>query len=184
MSIKIDRFLGLLFVSAVLFSCGSDKQEQKEGKLDVRTILLEQIKTFEKELYVAEKLDPIKADMAISTYSEFIEKFPDDSLTPDFLFKAGEVATANIQYKQAVGYYKSLANRFPDYKYKEEAYYLQAHIWDNFLNNDDSARVIYEAVIQKFPASHYAQDAKAAIQNLGKTDEQLIEEFKKKNLGK
>ncbi len=184
MSVKIERFLFFLISAFFLYSCGSDKPEQKEGTLDVRSILVEQIKSFEKELYVAEKLDPIKADMAISTYSEFIEKFPDDSLTPDFLFKAGEVATANMQYKQAVGYYKGLATRYPDYKYKEEAWYLQAHIWDNFLNNDDSAKVIYEMVIQKFPSSHYAQDAKAAIQNLGKTDEQLIEEFKKKNLGK
>lgn len=175
----------LLLLVVLIASCGAEKQDAAdEGAQNDRTILLDRIKTFEKELYVAEKLDPIKADMAITSYSEFIEKFPDDSLTPDFLFKAGEVATANMQYKQAVGYYKGLANRFPDYKYKEEAYYLQAHIWDNFLNNDDSARVIYEAVIQKFPASHYAQDAKAAIQNLGKTDEQLIEEFKKKNLGK
>ncbi|MBL7888025.1 MAG: tetratricopeptide repeat protein [Bacteroidia bacterium] len=178
------RYYSFLCIALMVSSCGSEKQQENTGTADDRSILLERIKTFEKELYVAEKLDPIKADMAISSYSEFIEKFPDDSLTPDFLFKAGEVATANMQYKQAVGYYKGLANRFPDYKYKEEAYYLQAHIWDNFLNNDDSARVIYEAVIQKFPASHYAQDAKAAIQNLGKTDEQLIEEFKKKNLGK
>lgn len=178
------RFYSFLCVALIVSSCGSEKQQENTATADDRSILLERIKTFEKELYVAEKLDQIIADMAISSYSEFIEKFPDDSLTPDFLFKAGEVATANMQYKQAVGYYKGLANGFPDYKYKEEAWYLQAHIWDNFLNNDDSARVIYEAVIQKFPASHYAQDAKAAIQNLGKTDEQLIEEFKKKNLGK
>ncbi|MBN8697548.1 MAG: tetratricopeptide repeat protein [Bacteroidetes bacterium] len=178
------RFYSVLCVALLVSSCGSEKQQENAGTADDRSILLERIKTFEKELYVAEKLDPIKADMAITSYSEFIEKFPDDSLTPDFLFKAGEVATANMQYKQAVGYYKGLTNRFPDYKYKEEAFYLQAHIWDNFLNNDDSARVIYEMVIQKFPTSHYAEDAKAAIQNLGKTDEQLIEEFKKKNLGK
>lgn len=181
---KCLRFFTFIIVIIVAASCGSDNKEESKGTSDDRAILLDRIKTFEKELYVAEKLDPIKADMAITSYSEFIEKFPDDSLTPDFLFKAGEVATANLQYKQAVGYYKGLATRFPDYKYKEEAWYLQAHIWDNFLNNDDSARVIYEAVIQKFPSSHYAQDAKAAIQNLGKTDEQLIEEFKKKNLGK
>lgn len=172
-----------IVMATFLIACGGN-EEKEVGTQDDRNILLERIKKFESELYVAEKLDPLKADMAITSYSEFIEKFPNDSLIPDFLFKAGEVATANMQYKQAVGYYKGVTSNYPNYKYIEECWYLQAHIWDNYLNNDDSAKVVYEQVIQKYPSSHYAQDSKAAIQNLGKTDEQLIQEFKKKNLGK
>jgi outer membrane protein assembly factor BamD (BamD/ComL family) len=171
-----------LVIASFLIACGGD-EEKEVATQDDRSLLIERIKKFESELYVAEKLDPIKADMAITTYSEFIEKFPNDSLTPDFLFKAGEVATANMQYKQAIGYYKGVTANYPKYKYIEECWYLQAHIWDNYLNNDDSAKVVYEQVIQKFPSSHYAQDSKAALQNLGKTDEQLIQEFKKKNAG-
>ena len=36
-------------------------------------------------------------------------------------------------------------------------------------------------MIEKNPNTNYASDAKAAINNLGKTDEQLIKEFKEKN---
>ena len=52
---------------------------------------------------------------------------------------------------------------------------------DNYLNDDEQAKTIYEEVIAKYPTSTYANDAKAAIKNLGKTDEELIKEFKKKN---
>ncbi|MBK7181970.1 MAG: tetratricopeptide repeat protein [Bacteroidetes bacterium] len=179
----MKKIIYSILISTLLIACAGN-EEKVVATQDDRSILLERIKKFESELYVADKLDPIKADMAITTYSEFIEKFPNDSLTPDFLFKAGEVATANMQYKQAIGYYKGVTTNFSKYKYIEECWYLQGYIWDNFLNKDDSAKVVYEQVIQKFPSSHYAQDAKAAIQNLGKTDEQLIEEFKKKNAGK
>lgn len=179
----MKKIIYSILISTLLIACAGN-EEKVVATQDDRSILLERIKKFESELYVADKLDPIKADMAITTYSEFIEKFPNDSLTPDFLFKAGEVATANMQYKQAIGYYKGVTTKFSKYKYIEECWYLQGYIWDNFLNKDDSAKVVYEQVIQKFPSSHYAQDAKAAIQNLGKTDEQLIEEFKKKNAGK
>jgi len=172
-------FSGLLFSS-----CGND-ESAKENKVvepaETRQLLVEKIKKLESELYVAQTLDAIKADMAISVYSEFISKYPSDSLTPDFIFKAGEIATANMQYKQALGYYKNIVKNYPNYKYYVDCIYLQAHIFDNYLNNDDSAKVIYEKVISDYPQSHYANDAKAAIQHLGKTDEQLIEEFKKKN---
>ena len=52
---------------------------------------------------------------------------------------------------------------------------------DNFLNDDAKAKIIYEEVIAKYPNLSYANDAKAAINNLGKTDEELIKEFEKKN---
>ncbi|MBL7884224.1 MAG: tetratricopeptide repeat protein [Bacteroidia bacterium] len=181
----MKKSIGIFVLAALLFSsCGNDESHKENTTLEpieTRKLLIDKIKKIESELYVAQTLDAIKADMAISIYSEFISKFPSDSLTPDFIFKAGEIATANMQYKQALGYYKNIVKNYTAYKYYVDCLYLQAHIFDNYLNNDDSAKVIYEKVIKEYPQSHYANDAKAAIQHLGKSDEQLIEEFKKKN---
>ncbi|MCE3279043.1 MAG: hypothetical protein K0S44_1234, partial [Bacteroidetes bacterium] len=65
-----------------------------------------------------------------------------------------------------------------------ESLYLQGYLLDNFLNDEVRAKAIYEQVIAKYPDMPYSADAKAAIKNLGKSDEELIKEFQKKNKGK
>jgi len=142
---------------------------------------LTEIKKLEDEMHQSLKLNDVTAGLAIKAYSDYAGLFPDDSLTPDYLFKAAEIATATKQYPQALTYYKSITDKYPNYTYKQESLFLQGYLLDNFLNDDAKAKIIYEEVIVKYPESTYANDAKAAITNLGKTDEELIKEFKKKN---
>lgn len=130
------------------------------------------------------QLDPNVATFAVKAYTDFATQFPTDSLTPGFLFKAGEVSTASQQYPQAVMYYQQITSKYPNYKLYPESLYLQAYVLDNFMNQDDKAKPIYEQVIAKYPNLPYAKDAQAAINNLGKSDEELIREFEKKNKGK
>jgi outer membrane protein assembly factor BamD (BamD/ComL family) len=49
------------------------------------------------------------------------------------------------------------------------------------LNNEAEAKIIYEQIIKEYPQSPFANDAKYCIKNIGKTDEQLVQEFLKKN---
>ena len=164
-------------------SCGNNGNvEQKTiAKAPPRDQYIAQIKTLEKEMHKSPEINNATANLAIKAYSDFAMFFPDDSLSPDFLFKAGEVATAAKKYKQALIYYQTITSKYPDYKYVKESLYLQGFLLDNFLNDDAGAKIIYEEIIAKYPTTNYAADAKAAINNFGKTDEQLIEEFKKKN---
>ncbi|MGZ4057304.1 MAG: tetratricopeptide repeat protein, partial [Bacteroidia bacterium] len=121
------------------------------------------------------------AGLAIKAYYDFISMFPDDSLSPDFIFKSAEIATATQQYPQALQDYQTIENKYPNYKLYPESLFLQASLLDNFMNDDAKAKVVYQKVIDKFPASSYANDAKAAISNMGKSDEELHKEFMKKN---
>jgi TolA-binding protein len=171
-----------LFLAATLFMCACGNDEKTAEKSVVsRQELIEAIKRGEKELYASMEIDNAKANITLANYVEFANQFPDDTLTPVFLFKAAEIGTATAQYPQAYEYYKKITDKYPNYKLVQESLYLQAYLLDNFLNDDEKARIVYEQVIQKYPDSHFAKDAKNAINNLGKTDEQLIEEFKKKN---
>jgi tetratricopeptide (TPR) repeat protein len=181
-----------LVVAAVLIamfaSCGNTEPVADEkpvvAKFDPHVQLAGEIKKLEEKMHQSPTLDPIIAGQALLAYSNFTTQFPTDSLTPDYLFKSGEIATATMQYPQALKYYETITNNYPNYKMIKESLYLQGMLLDNYLNQDDKAKVIYEAVIAKYPTTSYASDSKAAIQNLGKTDEQLIKEFEKKNKGK
>ena len=60
---------------------------------------------------------------------------------------------------------------------------MLAQLYDDAtkLNNEPEARTIYNQIIREYPTSSFAEDSKAAIKNLGKTDEELVKEFLKKN---
>lgn len=180
---KIVKLIAI--TSSVLFitSCNNNKQgESNEASaVSLREQYLDQIKKVEVEMHKSPEINNVTAGLAIKAYTDYATSFPTDSLTPDYLFKAGEIATATQQYPQALNYYKNITEKYPTFKYIQESLYLQGFLLDNYLNDDAKAKIIYEAVIAKYPTSSFANDAKAAISNLGKSDEELIKEFKKKN---
>ena len=168
-----------------LASCGNNEPKATEENVSViasqKVELVNQINRLEKEMHSSIQLDNSKAGIALQAYAEYAKNFPDDSITPDYIFKAGEIATAIQQYPQALANYKTITEKYPNYKLVEESLFLQGALLDNFLNDDAKAKVIYEQLLAKYPNGTYANDAKAAINNLGKSDEELIKEFKKKN---
>jgi TolA-binding protein len=182
-------FLFSVILSA-LASCTNNSEQEKPERLEIAApkdphkMMLEQIRKYEAEMHKSMELDQNMANIAVTAYDNFAKNYPNDSLTPDFLFKAGEISTANQQYKQALNYYETITKKYPDFKLAPESLYLQGYLLDNFLNDDGKAKGIYEEVIAKYPDLPYSKDAKAAIKNLGKSDEELIKEFEKKNKGK
>lgn len=166
-----------LFIS----SCSNEQPKQQDPAVLLHENSIAEIKKLETEMHKSAEINNVTAGLAIQAYSDFAGNFPDDSLSPDYLFKAAEIATATQQYPQALTYYKTITDKYPQFKLNRESLYLQGYLLDNFLNDDAKAKLIYEQVITKYPTSSYANDAKAAIDNLGKSDEELIKEFKKKN---
>lgn len=182
----MKNFILLTLSSALLFSCGTEPKEEDQG-LPVYNPKLEltvKIAEVEKKMHASPQIDNVLALQALQLYFEYAKTFPTDSLTPDYYFKSAEINTAIQQYPQAYANYQIICESYPKYKLIEESYFLQASILDNYLNEDEKARPVYEALIRKFPASKYVPDAKSAISNLGKSDAELIKEFEKKNAGK
>lgn len=167
----------------VLASCGSDEPKAVEYILtpDPKVMLLGKIDSIETVMHRSQQLDEAVAGQALQAYFQYSKKYPSDSVTPDYIFKSAEILTALQQYPQAYSNYKTIAEKYPTYKLVQESLFLEASILDNFLNEDDKAKIVYEDLIKRFPESSYANDAKAAIANLGKSDADLIKEFKKKN---
>ena len=181
----IFKFIIVGAVVVVVSSCGNDEPVKEVNKeevaINIRESFITQIKKYEADMHKSQELNPAVASSAIQIYGEFAKNFPQDSLTPDFLFKTAEIQTAMQQYPQSLATYQKITTGYPNYKLFPESLYLQGYLLDNFLNDDAKAKTIYEEVIAKYPNLPYANDAKAAINNLGKTDEELIKEFEKKN---
>lgn len=109
-----------------------------------------------------------------------------DTMSPVFLIKAAQVAMSINNTEQARIVLDRCINNYPRFKNKPAALFLLAQLYDEprMLNDEAEARKLYEQIVYDYPKSEWAVSAKAALQLIGKTDEQIIEEFKKKNKGK
>jgi len=145
--------------------------------------LLVKAKHLDSLLLAAEALNPKLAVDAIVVFNDFSTNCGNDSLAPEFLLKGGQVAQTIKNYSKAEELFKKCTIKFPKYKNRGAALFLLAQLYDevSMLNNETEAKIIYTQIIMEYPKSSYANDAKACLENIGKTDEQLVQEFLKKN---
>ncbi len=119
----------------------------------------------------------------IREYSRFYQNNVTDSLGIDMLYKAAEVSMGIGQGNLAVKYFRTISDDHSDYYKAPEALFLSGFCSENLNNDIDQARFFYEQFIKQYPNHKLAQDAKFSIQNLGKSDEELIKMFER-NLAK
>ncbi len=120
-----------------------------------------------------------KANNLIGLYIEFADKFQDDSSSGTYLFKAGDMAFRIRQPQQALELFGRV-QRYPANAKAAVALFLQGFINETELNDKVKAKEYYESFLQKYPNHELAKDVRITIQNLGKSDEQLVREFEEK----
>ena len=130
----------------------------------------------------ANKLDLGLASAMVSAYDNFTRKYPKDSIGADYLFRAADISgNALQQFQQSASAYERIIFEYPAYPKMPEALFLAGFTYQDKLNNGVKAKEYYDKLLEKYPAHDLADDAKAMISFFGKTDEQIIEEFEKKN---
>lgn len=132
-------------------------------------------------LYVQTELDARTANKAIKAFTDYAYYCGNDSLSPVFLIKTGQVAMAINNVPQAKLAFEKCIESYPNFEGKPSAMFLLARLYDErtFLNNEEEARRLYQEIIDKYPKSPEVESAKGALKLIGKTDEQILEEFKK-----
>lgn len=105
----------------------------------------------------------------------------DPERSPSLLLSAAEAAIAGENYLKAVSTYDWLLEKWPDSKKAPQAAFMRAFTIENNINDQPGAKKAYEDFIKKYPNDEFADDAQAALKNLGKSPEELVKEFEKMN---
>jgi outer membrane protein assembly factor BamD (BamD/ComL family) len=174
------KILILTSAMAIFMACNAPNSKEDKASLTLR------IDSIEKVLYSTAANEPINiknGELAVNAYARFAEKFPEDSLASDYLFKAGEVASSIKMTQPAIKYFDKLLKQYPNHKKAPIALFLKGFIYENDLHELGKATTVYNEVIKLYPNSRFAADAQACINNLGKSPEELIKEFEEKNKG-
>ncbi|MBN1339542.1 MAG: tetratricopeptide repeat protein [Bacteroidales bacterium] len=160
-----------VLMATLMVMCSSPKKE-----------ITEQIETLRDSLFGMEtgRLNMNTANNLISAYIKFADDFPDDTLTPGYLFNAGEMCMNLNKPQMAIQLYDRILNTYPDYDRTPQSLFLKGYIYENLLNDLEKAKIIYEEFLARYPDDDFADDAEMSIKNLGKSPEELIREFDEK----
>jgi hypothetical protein len=127
--------------------------------------------------------DQVSANKAIQVFTDFAYYCGSDSMSPIYLIKTAQVAKAINNIPQAKIALDKCIDTYLSFKGRPAALFLLAQLYDErtYLNNEDEAKRLYQEIIDEYPKSDWAINAKGAIRFLGKTDEEMLKEFKKRS---
>src|SRR2546423_1872108 len=169
----MKHIIYLFIIAAIVAGCKSEKQKMSEL-----------IQKNEKILFTdsTKMLNPRLALSEIELYKDFAEKFPDDTLSPAYLFRAADMAHGMRKNKDAMDLYHEFISKYPSHPKAAASLFLIAFVYDNDLHQADSAKIKYKEFLQKYPQHQLAPSAQAALDQLemGLTDEQLVKMFEAK----
>lgn len=138
-------------------------------------------RSMEDTLFAKTVFDRRGAQALLDVYKAFAKAYATDSMAPEYLFRAAGMSKGLGQPQDAVQLYDRIIKEYPKWSRLADTYYLRAFTIDADLKEKGRAKTAYEEVIARFPEHRFAQDAKAMIQNLHYTDEELIERFRRMN---
>ncbi len=172
---KKNIFL-LALLSMLFFGCHTNDNQNEMTPRDSAVVAIQNL---EKSLY-ADSSTAIKPGVAFEVmlaYARFAHDNPTDSLSPEYLFKAAEIARALHKGQEAVLYYDKICKDFPQYEKTPTALFLKAFTYENVLKDTTNAKAGYQEFIKKYPDNQFADDAEYSLKYLGKSPEELIKMF-------
>jgi len=163
----MKKVLLILLPLAFLAACSSPRDKE-----------ISSISALEKEVESAgARPELARLEQLLDAYTLFADKYSSDTLAPVYMFKAINLCIGVNNGHRAMQLIDTALNKFPESRYNAETVFLKAFVYENLLNNYGQASQVYNYFLKKYPNHELADDADAALKNMGKSPEELVEEF-------
>jgi len=93
-------------------------------------------------------------------FKDFLSAYPDHSLTDETYYKLALIGDKVGQYHEAIGYLERIIEEYPEDILVDDALYLKGKIFEEKLEDMDSAMETYKSILFDHPGSFYAEDAR------------------------
>lgn len=157
-----------------LFSCKSNVEKET---------MVNKIKNLEDKVYSdsTKSVSPSAGNDLAMIYAKYVDKYPTDTASAEYLFRAAELSRSLNNAKQAVVYYDMIALKYPNYRKVALCFFLEGFVYENQMNDIINARKYYTLFINKYPTHPLVKDTKILIENLGKSPEDFIKDIEEQN---
>jgi TolA-binding protein len=118
---------------------------------------------------------PATRQRAAEQFQTVLERFPEDEVAPRALKQLAMLAQQDGQMETAISRYEQLLRDYPASDQGDEAQFMIAFIYEDYLGDLDRARVAYQHVIDRYPDSDLAVSARRLLPNVGLDPEEWVE---------
>ncbi len=125
--------------------------------------------------------DKEKAFNYVDACEAYALVLPNSDKAPEFLFSAAQTSKLLQTYDKCISLFDWIVEKYPNHPKAESASFMKGFIFDNDLKDTATAHKFYNEFIQKYPKSEFVDDAQMLIKNLGKSEEEILQELQKKN---
>ena len=163
----MKRIFVLLSLALMLLSCGEKMSVEKINELESKVFAKDAVLSSENVIQL------------VDAYLLFAKQNPNDQQTPEFLFKALDVAVGiNAEGPQkAINIADVLIEKYPDFEMTPMAMFVKGFVYENMMNDNDKALDTYRHFLERYPNNPMAADVEASIKNIGIPLDELIKTF-------
>ena len=167
----MKRIFVLLSLALMLLSCGEKMSVEKINELESKVFAKDAVLSSENVIQL------------VDAYLLFAKQNPNDQQTPEFLFKALDVAVGvNAEGpEKAINIADVLIEKYPDFEMTPMAMFIKGFVYENMIGDLQNAEMTYRHFIEKYPNNPMVEDVKSTLENLGLTPEELIRKFEEAN---
>lgn len=154
-----------------LFACEPSPPDQNAIKTQIAAI--------ETEIRAnIASLDTGKALKVVDLYLQYQRLYPQDTVSPEYLFKAADVSRGTGRYEQALRLLKSFELAYPSHPRKAACIFLQGYIYQNDLGSFALADQAYQKFLELYPNHPLAHEARNMQAMMQIPETELMERFK------
>ncbi|NNF36126.1 MAG: hypothetical protein HKN68_18620 [Saprospiraceae bacterium] len=99
---------------------------------------------------------------------------PNSVASPDFLYRAAEIARTLRTFPKALSLYDWIINKYPEYEKAPTVLFLKGFLLENEFNDIELAKNTYKQFIDKYPRHELTDDVTFLYENIGKSDEEIM----------
>jgi TolA-binding protein len=126
---------------------------------------------------------------ALKYFQKIVDEYPKSKHYKDALLQTGELTqglvdkklTKKEAYKKAIEIYIKFQKKYPQDGKAPQALFMTGFLQANELGKLEEAKATYNKFLELYPNSEMAQSAKAELENLGLSPDQILEQKIKNN---
>ena len=169
---KMHRLFWLLAVTVAFTGC-----KKVSSRQDLDKIHALEIKADEGRRMTKKGWDPNADFIELGkAYGQFANNYPNAPETPEFLFRAGELYSNELQDPQkAIEMFQLNHERYPEHETAGNALFFVAYLYNNSLHDLAKAEKYYKEFLDKYPDHKLATSAKFELESLGMPVDDVFE---------
>lgn len=160
----MKRYLLMCLVAAAIITTGCDSKAKEINEIEQMATSVDSMINVSPVLNVGQK---VEAEKLISRYLDFVNTYPEDSVSPEYLMKCAILYHHLPDYGKELAILEKVVAQYPKTTYAPQALAISARVSEDNIQNLAQTRTYLTQIQEKYPESPYAVNIDLQIEHVG-----------------